>query len=249
MRGAFVLGTLGIFLAGALAAQAEPLPFPDGRYVTDDSLCQLSDQEMANRHGDMIGTMVRIIDGDRIFDGGERFCTVGNVRTEGSNILFRARCSAEGETETVNGRYVRLSPTSFSLGRKSFNLCSSSAGSATSAQIADEPAAISGLPDSWYGSEYQSCDGSTVDMIQCVNSLRDRWDDRLNAAYRKVMDAEDDAQRSALRAAQRQWIAYRDANCAYYAGGQGSIARIEAAVCQYALTRDRARELEMMLGQ
>jgi uncharacterized protein YecT (DUF1311 family) len=103
--------------------------------------------------------------------------------------------------------------------------------------------------DRWYGGEYQSCDGSTVDIIECVNSLRDRWDDRLNVAYRNVMDAESATRGKELRDVQRRWIAYRDANCSYYAGGEGSIARIEAAVCHYVLTRDRAQELEMMLGQ
>lgn len=245
MRHVYLLGILAGVLTGVSAAQAEPLPFPDGRYVTDASLCPMSDQEMANRHGDMIGTMVRIIKGAEIFDGGEMFCTIGNVRVEGNDVRFRAECAAEGQTETVNGRYVRVSSTSFRLGGQTFSLCESGSGAASAASV------ISGSPDSggWYGEEYQRCDGSTVDTIQCVNGLRDEWDARLNAAYREVMSSEDEPQKSALRDAQRQWIAYRDANCAYYAGGQGSIARVEAAVCAYALTRDRARELEMMLGQ
>lgn len=229
-------------------ARADPLPFPNGRYVTDNSLCDMSEEDMAIRHGDTIGSMVRIINGDRVFDGGEMFCTVSNVRTEGNNVLFRARCSAEGQAQTVNGRYVRLSPTSFGLGRETFNLCSSNARATTSAPIHMEAPAVSELSDRWYGSEYQNCDGSTVDMIECVNGLRDKWDDRLNAAYRQIMEAESSSRKTALRNAQRQWIAYRDANCAYYAGGQGSIAGIETAVCQYALTRDRAQELEMMVG-
>lgn len=103
--------------------------------------------------------------------------------------------------------------------------------------------------DHWYGDEYQNCDGSTVDIIECVYGLRDKWDERLNDAYRNVVDKESVARGTALRDVQRHWIAYRDANCDYYAGGEGSIARVEAAVCHYVLTRDRAQELEMMLGQ
>lgn len=239
------LKVFAIFAAGASSAHADPLPFSDGRYVTNVSLCPLSDQEMANRHGDMIGTMVRIIKGDQIFDGGEMFCTVSNVNVAGENVRFRAVCASEGETETVNGRYVRVSPTSFRLGGKTFSLCMAEENAATPPSIS--PATPSS--GSWYGEEYQRCDGSTLDMIQCVNGLRDTWDNRLNAAYQQMIGAESATQKTALRTAQRQWIAYRDANCAYYAGGEGSIARIKASVCGYALTRDRARELEQMLEQ
>ena len=53
--------------------------------------------------------------------------------------------------------------------------------------------------------------------------------------------------KDAFRDTQRKWIAYRDANCLFYANGEGSISRIEAATCQLVLTRDRAQELQMML--
>lgn len=239
-----IVAALGVALAAVSVSpsSADPLPFPDGKYVTDASLCQLSDQEMANRHGDMIGTMVRIIRGNQIYDGGERFCTVRSVNVVGANVRFRAYCASEGQTETVNGRYMKLSATSFRLGGQTFRQCSSRA----SAKQNPQPARSSG------GSrvdETQQCDGTTTDMVQCINGLRDRWDRRLNAAYKKVMDAESAAQKAALRSAQRQWIAYRDANCTYYAGGEGSIARIEAASCDYSLTRDRARELEQIMDQ
>lgn len=242
MRCLLFVGTFGMCLATFAAAHADPLPFPDGRYVTDSSLCPMSDQEMADLHGDMIGTMVRIINGNQIFDGGEMFCNVSNVKVSGENVRFRAECASEGETEIVNGRYVRVSATSFRLGGQAFSLCT-----AGSAAAAEGPS--SGTSDRWYGGEYRNCDGSTIDIIDCVFGLRDRWDGRLNAAYRQVMNVETQGQKAALRDAQRKWITYRDANCAYYAGGEGSIARIEAAVCEYALTRDRAQELEMMVNQ
>src|SRR5690606_4954811 len=136
----------------------------------------------------------------------------------------RAECASEGETETVNGRYVRVSATSFRLRGDTFSLCAPG-----SAAAAASPA--TGASDDWYGGEYRSCDGSTLDIIDCVYGLRDKWDGRLNAAYRQVMNGETERQKTALRDAQRKWITYRDANCAYYAGGEGSISRIEAAVC------------------
>ena len=57
-------------------------------------------------------------------------------------------------------------------------------------------------------------------------------------------DASSHKQREQLRAAQRLWIQYRDANCLYYDLGEGTIARIEAGECMRSMTEARARELE-----
>ena len=58
-----------------------------------------------------------------------------------------------------------------------------------------------------------------------------------------MQDAEP-KQREQLRAAQRLWIQYRDANCLYYGLGEGTIAGIEAGYCMMELTQTRAVELE-----
>jgi len=55
---------------------------------------------------------------------------------------------------------------------------------------------------------------------------------------------ESDKQRARLRAAQRLWIQYRDANCGFYALGEGTISRVEAAECMRSMIEARARELE-----
>jgi len=236
------LGALALLAVGASPVLAQPLPFTDGKYVTDASLCPLNDDQMIQRHSDMLGDFVRVINGDQLTDAYEMFCTVKKVTVKGNDVRFRALCDGEGHAETVNGRYVRISSTAFRLGGQTFRLCTAGAQVAT-------PAPTSAISSGdWSAQVGQECAGTTVDMMQCVNRLRDQWDRRLNAAYRRVTDAESDPQKSALRNAQRKWISYRDANCAYYAGGQGSIARIEAATCEYALTRERARELEMMTG-
>jgi uncharacterized protein YecT (DUF1311 family) len=47
-----------------------------------------------------------------------------------------------------------------------------------------------------------------------------------------------------LRAAQRLWIQYRDANCLYYGLSEGTIARIEAGECLRSMTEARSKELE-----
>jgi hypothetical protein len=102
---------------------ADPLPFPDGRYVTDPALCGLSEQQMLGRHGDMLGNMVRIIDGPHLTDAYEMKCSVSNVRVDGDDVRFRAQCNREGQVDIVNGMYTRLSPRSFRLGQETFTLC------------------------------------------------------------------------------------------------------------------------------
>lgn len=93
------------------------------------------------------------------------------------------------------------------------------------------------------GDPGQDCGVSTPEMVDCLNAQTAQWDKRLNAAYKAALDAALPKQREQLRAAQRLWIQYRDANCTYYAMGEGSIARIEAAACMQRTTRARAEEL------
>jgi uncharacterized protein YecT (DUF1311 family) len=93
------------------------------------------------------------------------------------------------------------------------------------------------------------CDqNSTVEIVECLAGRIAAWDRRLNAAYRKAVDAMAGGQRDKLRAAQRLWIQYRDANCAVYAAGEGSIRRIEAALCMRNMTAWRALEFEQFGG-
>jgi uncharacterized protein YecT (DUF1311 family) len=93
-----------------------------------------------------------------------------------------------------------------------------------------------------------SCDGNTFQMVECLKAKTAQWDKRLNAAYQKALQDAQPAQRDPLRAAQRLWIQYRDANCLYYGMGEGTIARLDAGECMRSMTEARARELEG-LGQ
>jgi len=93
------------------------------------------------------------------------------------------------------------------------------------------------------GDPGQDCGVSTPEMVDCLNAQTAQWDKRLNAAYKAALDAALPKQREQLRVAQRLWIQYRDANCTYYAMGEGSIARIEAAACMQRMTKARAEEL------
>jgi uncharacterized protein YecT (DUF1311 family) len=89
-----------------------------------------------------------------------------------------------------------------------------------------------------------SCDGNTYQMVECLKAKTAQWDKRLNAAYQKALGAASDKQREQLRAAQRLWVQYRDANCLYYGMGEGTIARLDAGECMRSLTEARAKELE-----
>jgi uncharacterized protein YecT (DUF1311 family) len=95
------------------------------------------------------------------------------------------------------------------------------------------------------GDAEQSCDGSTYEIVECQKAKLSVLDKRLNTAYQQALkDAQSPKQRDQLRAAQRLWVRYRDANCEYYELGEGTIARIEGGICMLDLTRTRALELE-----
>jgi uncharacterized protein YecT (DUF1311 family) len=94
------------------------------------------------------------------------------------------------------------------------------------------------------GDPEPSCDGNTFQMVECLKGKTAQWDKRLNAAYQKALQDAVPAQRAPLRAAQRLWVQYRDANCLYYGLGEGTIARLDAGECMRSMTEARAREFE-----
>jgi uncharacterized protein YecT (DUF1311 family) len=94
------------------------------------------------------------------------------------------------------------------------------------------------------GDPLQSCDGSTPEVVNCLMAKTAQWDKRMTAAYQQALTDAVPQQHDQLRAAQRLWIQYRDANCLYYDLGEGTIARIDAAACMLSMTEARARELE-----
>jgi uncharacterized protein YecT (DUF1311 family) len=90
----------------------------------------------------------------------------------------------------------------------------------------------------------QHCNGSTYEIVDCLEAQTAQWDKRMNAAYQEALKDAEPKQREQLRKAQRLWIQFRDANCLYYDLGEGTIARIEAGYCMKDLTKTRAVELE-----
>lgn len=97
----------------------------------------------------------------------------------------------------------------------------------------------------WYGADYQQCaEKPTAQLVVCVQARTAHWDRELNRAYRQLMARLVPQQQDRLRAAQRLWIQYRDANCGFYAAGEGSIASVEAAECLRVMTQRRYDELD-----
>jgi len=62
------------------------------------------------------------------------------------------------------------------------------------------------------GDPDQACDGSTFEMVECLKAKTAQWDKRMTTAYQQAMKDAAQQQREQLRAAQRLWIQYRDAN-------------------------------------
>ena len=102
---------------------------------------------------------------------------------------------------------------------------------------------------------------TTVGMSMCLQAETDAWDQLLNDEYRETMafmTALDDDERAyfpgyavrveKLRAAQRAWIAFRDAECAlaYAEWGSGSHRHIAGSACFADMTRARTIALRDM---
>ncbi len=98
---------------------------------------------------------------------------------------------------------------------------------------------------------FDACMGkadSTVDMLDCIDAEIQRQDQRLNEVYTALRADVQEGRKNQLRDAQRAWINFRNANCAFHLDPDaGSLARISAADCVLRLTATRAEELAQFL--
>lgn len=99
------------------------LPFVDGTYVTDPSLCRLSAQQINDRLGDATSLQVRQINGARLTDGYEMSCNVIGVAVQGDNVRFQAGCEAEGESTRIKGSWIKIDARTFRIGQRTFQAC------------------------------------------------------------------------------------------------------------------------------
>ena len=86
---------------------------------------------------------------------------------------------------------------------------------------------------------------STLGMTECVYAEVKVQDARLNVAYAKALTDLTPAQKAKLVAAQRAWIAFRDADCAAQQDADfGSISKIYEAYCNLDRTIVRTQDLK-----
>jgi uncharacterized protein YecT (DUF1311 family) len=85
---------------------------------------------------------------------------------------------------------------------------------------------------------------TTVDMKACQTAGLAESDARLNAAYRKAMDALPVDQQEKLRKSERLWITFRDADCgAFYGRDTGTMASIQGGACMLDRSEQRIQNL------
>jgi uncharacterized protein YecT (DUF1311 family) len=91
---------------------------------------------------------------------------------------------------------------------------------------------------------------TTMGSSECVNAETQVWDGYLNRAYKARMASITADQKTALRTAQRAWIAFRDADCAlqYQMFIDGSIRSNIYTGCMLDMTARRALALRDLGG-
>lgn len=101
----------------------------------------------------------------------------------------------------------------------------------------------------WPGSAIaKDCGGlnNQTEMNLCEGDNFEQADSQLNAVYARLMKKIGAAGQSKLREAQKSWIAYRDAQCAFETLGaiDGSIHGMVSAQCLTDLTRQQTKRLQ-----
>ncbi|MDY0413318.1 MAG: DUF1311 domain-containing protein [Gammaproteobacteria bacterium] len=108
--------------------------------------------------------------------------------------------------------------------------------------------------DSLYTKQFSTCmdktGGVTSAMLNCIRAETVIQDAKLNTVYKKLGEQLTLARKNELRAVQRLWIQYRDANCGFYADPDGgTLAIVTGNDCVLEETALRAKELESFLAE
>ena len=90
---------------------------------------------------------------------------------------------------------------------------------------------------------------NTVEMDRCAGRDFQAADAKLNALYRSMMSRYDAANQTALKAAEKSWMLYRDAECTFETNGTagGTINSTMFTQCRTAKTNARLRDLNAQL--
>lgn len=101
-----------------------------------------------------------------------------------------------------------------------------------------------------YTQRFRACTNeraATADLIGCFEAEFTRQDAVLNGAWQKALHRVSVRRRSALRAAERQWIDARDPFCKRFVGGlRGSLVSVAYLDCRIELTIRRTSWLERL---
>lgn len=87
--------------------------------------------------------------------------------------------------------------------------------------------------------------GSDINMQDCTNEERNRWDQRLNKAYSAILNRNRD--KIGMRNQERSWIKERDAKCINNDPQRGTLDALNEENCMLIETVDRTLILEMVL--
>ncbi len=120
-------------------------------------------------------------------------------------------------------------------------------------------AAPAGAAELRHSKKFETCmeasGGVTADMRDCMAAETERWDARLNKAYKAILPllakritGGGTNVKQTFVEAERAWLKYRKANCTYYIGRTGgTMDLINGASCWLDETARRALELEQVL--
>lgn len=88
---------------------------------------------------------------------------------------------------------------------------------------------------------------STQGMVECIGTAYEAWDRALNEAYGALMESLDPATAQLLKASQKKWIAYRDAESEFLTSFEvthgGTMMRLVTKEAMVDLVKSRVREL------
>ena len=90
---------------------------------------------------------------------------------------------------------------------------------------------------------------STLGMVECTTEAIREWDKRLNKVYQQVMAGLDPKSRELVRASQRRWVAFREAEHEAMGGpwrqDRGTIIRGLTANADLSAIKERVQELQL----
>ena len=90
---------------------------------------------------------------------------------------------------------------------------------------------------------------STPGMVECTGDAIRAWDKRLNEVYQQVMAGLDPKSRGLLRASQRRWVAFREAEHKAMGGpwrqDRGTIIRVLTVNADLSAIKQRVQELQL----